>query len=393
MRVTTTRLVLLFVMATLLPAIGFSDEASNIARMLELEDAQDELRELRRSGEITRNEMQVRKKAIQEERKAINSSYGKRGTAGRKDWDKKVRTAKKERLNASREARREEQAAKKQAEAEARAEKRKAEAEQAAAAKLAAYEKSVAEASIYSQVHLPEEVFVPMQTTEIQGIEFGMPREKAWRALIENGYSTEAGLRIAGGGKGGRIEDEQSTRTLILWYHDYKIPEMSGLRVRFIRYEQHFKPEIKFDPQAIAEQLKNKYGPPVRETTGPKGVSLVYGIERPDYNLEVACQEEMAAKGTVPEKPYPPLAGPTSGKAWLERGERDVKERCPDQLQIFRHVMHAGMGVSAPMSVVAQTKELAIEIQDNGWEMRPRRRQHEEKFLEKDSGGAAEVKL
>lgn len=393
MRATAIKPVLLFVMATLLPATGFSDEASDIARMLELEDAQDELLELRRSGEITRDEMRARKKVIQEEQKSINRSYGKRGTAGRNQWDKKFRIARKERLNALRQAKREEQAAKRQADAEARAEKRKAEAEQAAAAKQAKYEKLVAEAGKYSQVHLPDEIFVPMRTTDVQGIEFGMPRDEAWRVLVENGYLTEDALRISGGGKGGHIEDNQSTRYLVVHYQDFKLADMSGLRVRFIRYEQRFKPAIKFDPQAIAEQLKSKYGPPLRESISPDGASLDYSIEPPDYHLEAACHEEMERRGTLPEKPYPPLVGPTSDKVWLERGERDVKQRCPDQLQIFRHHMHARMAVSARMGANSQTKTITIEIQDPWWEVRPRRRQYEEKYLEKDSGGDAKAKL
>ncbi len=62
-------------------------------------------------------------------------------------------------------------------------------------ASLAEYEKLLAEASKYGQVYLPEEIFVPLETTEVQGIEFGMPREDAWRALVENGYLKFKGQR------------------------------------------------------------------------------------------------------------------------------------------------------------------------------------------------------
>ncbi|MCW8907117.1 MAG: hypothetical protein OQL28_07695, partial [Sedimenticola sp.] len=118
-----------------------------------------------------------------------------------------------------------------------------------------------------------------------------------------------------------------------------------------------------------------------------------YQIEQPDYNIEAACSEEMERRGTLPEKPYPPLVGPTSRKVWLERGERDVKARCPDQLQIFRHVIHAGLSLSATVNIDPRIKQISITWEDNGWQSRDWRRRNEAQLLKRDSGGKAAVDL
>ena len=115
------RILLAIVFAILVPATTLADDASDIARILELEDSLDEVQELRRSGEITRDEMKARRKSIKEEQKAIIRARGNRRNPDRKAFEKMVRAAKQEREQALREARRAEREAKKKAEAEARA--------------------------------------------------------------------------------------------------------------------------------------------------------------------------------------------------------------------------------------------------------------------------------
>ncbi|MCW8906860.1 MAG: hypothetical protein OQL28_06400, partial [Sedimenticola sp.] len=242
-----------------------ADMASDIERILEIDQQKQELRKQKRSNEITRAEKRKREQALKEEERQINRSYGKRGNKQRQEWDKQVQAARKERNEAERLARKAAKEAREQEAARARSEQRKAETEKAEAAKQEAYQALLAEASRFSQVHLPEEVVVPMAATDVQGIEFGMPKAEAERLMKEQGYTA---------GSSGRINDDQSTRTLALFYHTYELPEMKGTRVKALQYKQRFKPEIRFDSKAIADQIRQKYGPPTWESNGPAGVKL-----------------------------------------------------------------------------------------------------------------------
>ena len=130
-----------------------ADETSDIARILELNDAYAEASRARRAKEITRQEMQQRHKAIQQESRQINSSYGAAGSLGRVAWDQKVLAAKNAHTTAKRQAA---QAAKAEtraaeraiAEAEKAAVRAEREAAEAEAARIAAAEAELARAEL-----------------------------------------------------------------------------------------------------------------------------------------------------------------------------------------------------------------------------------------------------
>lgn len=130
---------LVVVVCMLQPATSYADEADDIARVLELNDAYAEATRAWRAKEISRSEMQARQKAIQAEGRSINSSYGAIGTPERRAWDQKVLQAK----NAHTKQKRQDAQA---AQAEAAAQEREArEAERAAAAAAAAEKQAIAE--------------------------------------------------------------------------------------------------------------------------------------------------------------------------------------------------------------------------------------------------------
>ncbi|MGE0621580.1 MAG: hypothetical protein AB7I04_02070 [Pseudomonadales bacterium] len=119
-----------------------ADEASDLARIIELNDNYAEASKQWRAGEITRAEMQARQKAVQQEARQIHSSYGRVGSPERRDWDSKVQAAKKAH---SRELRQAAQAAAAERRAEERAIAQEAAAEQRAIAEAAAAERAAEE--------------------------------------------------------------------------------------------------------------------------------------------------------------------------------------------------------------------------------------------------------
>lgn len=122
----------------LLPGSANADEAADLARILELNDAYADASRAWRTKEITRAEMQEIQKAIQAESRQINNSYGSIGSPERRAWDRLVLQAKNAR---SKQKRQEVQATRNQAVAEQRAAQ---EAERAAHAAAAAESEAMA---------------------------------------------------------------------------------------------------------------------------------------------------------------------------------------------------------------------------------------------------------
>ena len=159
--------------------------------------------------------------------------------------------------------------------------------------------------------------------------------------------------------------------------------------VMVVRYRQRFRPEITFDTESIKQALLEKYGKPSNMSMHPiNGAGLSYQPEQPSYNVQAACTEEMQRRGTAPDSRKAEIH-PMEYKAWQECGERDVKQRCPDQLNGFRQYMHFKLGVWASITANPNTKQIAIEWKDEGTKPRMFRKMKEEQFVKIDSGPAA----
>ena len=232
----------------------------------------------------------------------------------------------------------------------------------------------------YSQVNLPTEVMIGLKTTEVQGIRYGMPFEEVDEIAKAQGYEGQYGRF--------RMDDGQSRKQLRVSSSDLVIPGKEGLRVSAITYIQSFRPEIKFDPEAVKKSLIKKYGKP----TDDFGMRLRYYPERPSYDVEKACMAEMQKKEDFPSWDFG-RRNPMNLPVWQKRGERDVIEKCPGQLEGFRQLMHSRLGVSAEMSINAPTKEISIVIHDQGVGNRNMRRAGEERLQKADSGPEAQVDL
>ncbi len=339
------------VLIGLLSVYAFADESSDIARIIELTKSHEETVRLKSKGEITPAEFKKRITAIKKEKNKIHKSYGKKRSPQRKVWTKKIKAAMRQ----------------------YKQEKQKT--------ALAAKEEAVATQAAqtpdkeYPQVHLPEEVASPLKTTDIQGIQYEMTKEEVESILKKAGYIM------------GRLEDEQSYRTIAPAFRHMNLPGKEGPRLIAVTYEQKFKPEIKFNMEPIKEALLKKYGPPTNQSTGPQGLSMSYQPEKPGYDVKAACSAEMEKRGTTPKgmgEIHPMLY-----KAWQERGERDVIARCPDQLQGFRMWMRFKLGIWASIAVDPRTKIIKIQYEDNGIDARGYRIRDEKLFLKKDSGPEA----
>jgi hypothetical protein len=232
----------------------------------------------------------------------------------------------------------------------------------------------------YSQVNLPTEVMVPLKTTDVQGIRYGMPFEKVDEILHAQGYQGQYG-RFS-------LNDGQSRKQLRVTSSDLVIPGKEGPRVSVIVYTQSFGPEIKFDPEAVKQSLIRKYGKPAEEY----GMTLRYHPERPSYDVEKACMAEMQEKEDFPSWDFG-RRNPMNWPVWQKRGERDVIEKCPGQLEGFRKRVHAMLGVHAEMTINPRTKEISIVIRDQGVGKRNMRRAGEERLQKADSGPAAQIDL
>ncbi len=232
----------------------------------------------------------------------------------------------------------------------------------------------------YSQVNLPTEVMIGLKTTEVQGIRYGMPFDKVEAIAKGQGYQGEYGSF--------KLDDGQSLKILGVTGSDLVIPGEEGIRVSVISYQQKFRPEIKFDAEAVKQSLIRKYGKPADDY----GMRLRYYPERPSYDVEKACMAEMQKKEDFPSYAFG-MRNPMLLPVWQKRGERDVIEKCPGQLEGFRQLMHSKLGVYAEMTINAATKELSIVIRDQGVGNRNMRRAGEERLQKADSGAAAQVDL
>lgn len=343
-------------MAFLLSTASYADDAADITRLIELaEDHKATMTEFRQ-GTISTEEMRKRADAIKAEKNRINNAHGKPGSKERLAWDKQYKQAKREYDQKALQA-------PKSVEAQA-----------------------PQPAKTYSQVHLPEEALIPMKTTDVQGIRYGMPRAEAEEILRAKGYQLSGRVWV--------LDDGQSRRSIEIGSGNlYLAGKDEKPYVFVVRYRQQFRPEIQFDTESIKQALLEKYGEPTNQSMHPvNGAGLMYQPEQPSYNVQAACTEEMNRRGTQPDSRKLEIH-PMEYKAWQERGERDVKQRCPDQLNGFRQFMHFKLGIWASISANPYTKQIAIEWKDEGNESRKFRILKEEQFIKIDSGAKAKPSL
>jgi hypothetical protein len=100
----------------------------------------------------------------------------------------------------------------------------------------------------------------------------------------------------------------------------------------------------------------------------------------------------MQRRGTMPRQAKLEIH-PMEYKAWQERGERDVKICCPDQLNGFRQYMHFKLGIWASITANPNTKQIVIDWKDQGADQRKWRKLKEVQFLKRDSGPTAAPSL
>jgi len=348
----------------LLGRSSLAGETEDIARLIELVEERKATKAQFRQGKITMKEANKQLYAIKQEQVKINKAHGKSNTAERRAWNRKVAQAKHNHKQKQLQA--------------ARA--KKIQKSSAASTSVKQPQKK------YSQVHLPEDVAIPLKTTDVQGIRYGMLRGEAEQVLKQKGYQPV--------GRMWKLDDGQSNRTIEPAFgHQHLSGKDSQRRLTVLRYKQRFRPEIKFDTKSIQQALIDKYGKPQNQSTHPvNGVGLSYQPEQPAYNAQAACSEEMQRRGTMPSQARLEIH-PMEYKAWQERGERDVKQRCPDQLNAFRQFMHFKLGVWASITANPNTKEIVIDWKDHGAKPRMFRKLKEEQFLKMDSGPMAAPSL
>lgn len=230
----------------------------------------------------------------------------------------------------------------------------------------------------------------PLKTTEVQGIKLGMPFKEAEKLALEKGY-LKAHLYYA-------LEDNQSYKKLWIGGGNYtKAGKSEATFVASIKYEQTYKPEIQFPTEALQNAVLTKYGQPLNEVKADKNYgsyAFSYYPPNPDRNIvQNNCTNEMNIKGSEPYKEGPIVLHPMTFKVWQERGMREVKARCPDQLADFEKLMDFELGIWGAISINPYTKTFMIDIKNHGPKQYQWRWLKEEKLLQQDFGPIGTVDL
>ena len=231
----------------------------------------------------------------------------------------------------------------------------------------------------------------PIQSTEVQGIKLGMPVKEATAILQSKGY---LGSRL-----GYSKTDEQSHRTLNITAGNYtKDGKVEPAFIKSINYKQQYKQEIKFPLEGLKEAVLKKYGPPLNgvqqnKAFGDKGAySFRYYPPQPDRNIiQNECSKEMNERGVKLDRMGIGSLHPMQQRVFRELGEREIKAKCPSQLEAHRKLIEFEWGIWASISIDPRSKTVVIDIQDHGPEQWKWRWIHEEKLQKQDSGPTGKV--
>lgn len=235
-----------------------------------------------------------------------------------------------------------------------------------------------------------EQIGAPIQSTEVQGIRFGMPFEEAKKILSENGYQPGAYWYQ---------DDAESRKAVWLGAGQYTHEGKSdGQFVSSIKYERTYKPEVQFPTEALKEAVLKKYGQPLNEVTANRntgGYSFSYYPPNPDRRLvEAACTEEATQNGTgMVRMPNGSMLHPMNQRIFQERGEREIQAHCPGQLEAHRKLIDFEWGTWASVAIDPYTKKFVIDIKNHGPEQWKWRWMKEEQLQKQDSAGMGSVDL
>ena len=231
----------------------------------------------------------------------------------------------------------------------------------------------------------------PIQSTEVQGIKLGMPVKEALNILEAKGY-LKRHLDYS-------KADDQSFRTLQISAGNYtNHGKVEPTFISGIKYKQQYKQEIKFPLEKLKEAVLKKYGPPFggvkqNKAFGDKGAySYSYYPPNPDRNIiQNECSKEMNERGVKLDRMGIGSLHPMQQRVFRELGEREIKAKCPSQLEAHRKLIEFEWGIWASIGIDPRSKTVVIDIQDHGPEQWKWRWTHEEKFQKQDSGPKGKV--
>jgi len=234
-----------------------------------------------------------------------------------------------------------------------------------------------------------DQIGAPLKSTEVQGIYIGMPVDEAYKVAEEQGYI-----------KGGLYwyqDDGQSRKSLWLGGGNYTKDGKTDPFIKSIKYKRQYKHEIQFPTEGLKNAVLEKYGEPLNEVKADRNFgsySFRYYPPNPGRgSVEAACSAEMERRGVGPVQMGAAKLHPMLHLVWQERGLREVKAKCPDQLQAYEKLLEFELGIWSTIVINPYTKEFIIDIQNHGPEQYKWRWLKEEKLQRQDSGPKGSVDL